>query len=383
MKIVLMGPAYPLRGGIAQYLAVLYEKLRDAGHDVHFVSFIKQFPTWLFPGKTQLEHSEHVIDVHPTAKFAPLGVLSWRRTAKEIARHDPDLVVFKWWMPFFGPGYWAVARWLRKHTKARVLFIIDNTIPHEARPGDKFLTKLVFGQVDYFIAQSRAVEKDTFEWFPHLERNRIKMCPHPIYDCYPAFVGDRPAAKKVLGLPTDAKTLLFFGFVREYKGLHLLLDALPQIRKSHPDLRLLVVGEFYDSRESYDRKIQELGLPECVYIRDDYVPNEEVGKYFAAADCVVLPYRSATQSGIIQVAYALDLPVITTDVGGLAEVVENDVTGYVVPPGSPAALADAVNRFYEAGGRPAFEANVKQASRQFSWEGLVKTLTGFIEEDKS
>jgi glycosyltransferase involved in cell wall biosynthesis len=383
MKIVLMGPAYPLRGGIAQYLAVLYEKLHDAGHDVHFVSFIKQFPNWLFPGKTQLEHSEHVIDVKPTATFAPLGVLSWRRTAKEIAKHDPDLVVFKWWMPFFGPGYWAVARWLRKHTKARVLFIIDNTIPHEARPGDKFLTKLAFSQVNYFVAQSRAVEKDTFEWFPDLERKRIKMCPHPIYDCYPAFEGGREAARTELGLTADAKTLLFFGFVREYKGLHLLLDALPAIRKQHPSLRLLIVGEFYDSRDSYDKKIQELKLQDCVSIRDDYVPNEEVGKYFAAADCVVLPYRSATQSGIIQVAYALDLPVITTDVGGLAEVVEDNVTGYIVSPGKPEALADAVNRFYEAGGRPAFEDNVKRASKQFSWEGLVTTLTDSIQEEKS
>lgn len=383
MKIVLMGPAYPLRGGIAQYLAVLYEKLREAGHEVHFVSFIKQFPEWLFPGKTQLEQSEHVIDVNPTAKFAPLGMLSWRRTAKEIAKHDPDLVVFKWWMPFFGLGYWAVARRLRKHTKACVLFIIDNTIPHEARPGDKFLTKRAFSQVDFFIAQSKAVEKDTFEWFPNLEKHRIKMCPHPIYDCYPAFDGGRLAAREALGLAAEAKTLLFFGFVREYKGLHLLLDALPLIRKTHPGIRLLVVGEFYDSRDSYDKKLQELQLQACVSIRDDYVPNEEVGKYFAAADCVVLPYRSATQSGIIQVAYALDMPVITTDVGGLAEVVEDKVTGYIVPPENPAALADAVNKFYAAGGRPAFEDNVKRAARQFSWEGLVKTLTEFIEEDKS
>jgi D-inositol-3-phosphate glycosyltransferase len=383
MKIVLMGPAYPLRGGIAQYLAVLHEKLIAAGHEVHFVSFIKQFPEWLFPGKTQLEKSEHVIDVKPVARFAPLGILSWGRTAREIAKHNPDLVIFKWWMPFFGPGYWAVARWIRKHTNARVLFIIDNAIPHESRPGDKFFTSLAFSKVDYFVAQSRAVEKDMFTWFPDLKRDHVKMCPHPIYDCYPAFPNGQKAAREQLGIPPESKTLLFFGFVREYKGLHLLLDALPEIRKQLSDVKLLVVGEFYDARESYDKKIRELGLADCVSIRDDYVPNEEVGIYFAAADCVVLPYRSATQSGIIQVAYALDLPVITTDVGGLAEVVENNVTGFIVPPGSPAALAEAAQKFYSAGGRPAFEENVKRAAHKFSWDGLIEAITGFNPEDKS
>ena len=377
MKIVLMGPAHPLRGGIAQHMSVLYERMVRMGHDVHFVSFIKQFPNWLFPGKTQFDSSEQVIDVHPVPRFAPLGMRSWRRTYKEIAKYDADIAVFRWWMPFFGPGYWAVARWLRKNTRTKVLMLIDNAIPHERRPGDKFLTKLAFSQVDYFVAQSGAVERDLFEWFPDLERERVKMSPHPIYDCYTLYEGSRSQAREAIGFKPDDKVLLFFGFVRDYKGLDLLIDALPEIRKTHPNVKLMVVGEFYVSREEYDKKVRDAGCEDIVKFRDDYVPNEEVGVYFAAADCAVLPYRSASQSGIIQMAYALKLPVITTDVGGLSEVVEEGVTGYLVPPENPNDIAKAVDKYYSAGGRDSFEPKLMDIAGKFSWEGMVNTITSF------
>ncbi len=377
MKIVLVGPAFPLRGGIAQYLAILYTKLIAAGHDVRFVSFTKQFPEWLFPGKTQLETSEDVIDVHPVPRFAPLEPLSWKRTSREIAAFDPDLVIFKFWMPFFGPGYWAVQRWLRKHTRARVVYIVDNVIPHERRPGDRMLTSLAFSQTDYFIAQSRAVERDLFTWFPRMERERVAFSAHPIYDCYPAFNGSQVEARQTLGLPQDGKLLLFFGFVRRYKGLDLLLRALPAMRKSLPDLRLVVAGEFYEPRVEYDKLVRELKLEDAVHIFDDYCPNEKVGVYFAAADVSVLPYRSATQSGIIQIAYALQAPVITTDVGGLAEVVVDGVTGYIVPPEDLNALQAAVEKFYAAGGKSVFAEGVRREAGRFSWEGLVNTIVGF------
>jgi D-inositol-3-phosphate glycosyltransferase len=374
MKIVLVGPAYPLRGGIAQYLAVLYQKLIARGHEVHFVSFIKQFPEWLFPGKTQLESSREVVDVQPVPRFAPLRVRSWSRTAREIVRHDPDLVVFKWWMPFFGPGYWSVARGVRRKSRARVAFILDNVIPHERRLGDRFLTRLAFSQVDFLIAQSRAVEKDFFRWFPRFDRSRVFFSPHPTYDCYPPFHGSPAEARESLKLPREGKVLLFFGFVRHYKGLDLLLKALPKIRRRFSDVHVVVAGEFYEKREDYDRLVTQLGVADAVTIHDDYCPNERVGVYFAACDAVVLPYRSATQSGIIQVAYALDTPVITTDVGGLGEVVIPGVTGLVVPAEDTDALAAAVQRFYEMGGRAAFEKNVRRESGRFSWDGLIETL---------
>lgn len=383
MRIVLVGPAYPLRGGIAQYLAVLYQRLRAAGHEVLFVSFIKQFPQWLFPGKTQKETSREVIDVRPVARFAPLGPRSWWRTYREIARFDPDLVVFKWWMPFFGPGYWAVQRWVRKHRRARVVYILDNVIPHEHRPGDKLLTRLAFSQTDFFVAQSRAVEKDSFTWFPRLDRSCVVFSPHPTYDCYPAFAGSQSEARRALQLPEEGRLLLFFGFVRHYKGLDLLIRALPAIRRHLPDVKLVVVGEFYEPRESYDRLVRDLGLEDAVVIRDDYCPNETVGAYFAACDVTVLPYRSATQSGIVQVAYALGMPVITTDVGGLAEVVQDGVSGYVVPAENEPALVSAVQKFFERGGRPAFEENVRREAKRFGWDGLVAAVTAFGERPRA
>jgi glycosyltransferase involved in cell wall biosynthesis len=377
MKIVLVGPAYPLRGGIAQFLAILYQKLTADGHEVHFVSFIKQFPNWLFPGKTQMETSQDVIDVHPVPRFAPLGMRSWWRTYREIRRIDPDLVVFKFWMPFFGPGYWAVTRWLKKNTRAKVVYILDNVIPHEHRPGDKLLTRFAFAHVDGFIAQSRAVETDLFTWFPGLNRAQEKFSPHPIYDAYPAFTGTPAEARKAAGVPANGKLLLFFGFVRHYKGLDLLIRALPELRRTIPDLHLMVVGEFYEWRADYDSLIREMGLEGAVTIRDDYCPNEEVGKYFAAADALVLPYRSATQSGIIQICYALQTPVITTDVGGLGEVVFDGVTGLIVPPENQSELVGAVKKFYDLGGRAVFEENIRREAHRFDWQGFIETLLSF------
>jgi glycosyltransferase involved in cell wall biosynthesis len=378
MRIVLVGPAYPLRGGIAQYLAILYQKLREQGHDVLFVSFIKQFPEWLFPGKTQMESSKDVIDVHPVARFAPLGMRSWWRTFREIRKFDPDVVVFKFWMPFFGPGYWAVQRWVRRHTRAKIVYILDNVIPHERRFGDKFLTRLAFSQTDHFLAQSHAVEKDFFTWFPHIDHTRAAFSPHPVYDCYPPATGSQAEARKAVDLPADGKLLLFFGFVRHYKGLDILLRALSKIRQKLPDVQLVVVGEFYEKREEYDKLIAGLDLQGAVTIRDDYCPNEQVGQYFAAADVVVLPYRSATQSGIIQIAYALGTPVITTDVGGLGEVVTDGMTGLIVAPENVDDLAEAVERFYEMGGKPMFGEAVKREAARFSWDALADTITGFL-----
>lgn len=377
MNIVLVGPAYPLRGGIAQYLAILYERLRAAGHDVRFVSFSKQFPEWLFPGKTQLESSKDVIDVHPVPRFDPLCPRSWRKTGRAIVDFAPDIVVFKWWMPFFGPGYWAVQRYVRKHSRARIVYILDNVIPHERRLGDKALTRLACGAADGFVAQSRAVEQDFYTWFPTVERERVTFAPHPTYDCYPPFPGSQAAARQTVGLPDSAKLLLFFGFVRRYKGLDLLLRALPEIRKKLPDVRVVVVGEFYEPRAEYENLIRELNLADAVIIRDDYCPNELVGTYFAACDAVVLPYRSATQSGIIQVAYALETPVITTDVGGLGEVVIEGVTGFIVPPEDSPALVNAVDAFYGTGGRAAFAEGIRREAGRFSWDGLITAIGGF------
>lgn len=379
MKICIVGPASPFRGGIAQFSNTLAQSLRKSGHDVLLVNFIEQYPRLLFPGQSQFEESPPKLDVPSVRVFTLWKPWTWLSTAKAIRRHHPDLILFAWWFPLFGPGYWGVMKLLGS-CRARIGFLLHNVIPHEKRFGDKRFTRMAFSRSDFFIVQSRAVERDLLSWFPNLKRESIAYSPHPLYDCYPKYAGTAAEARQELGLPADAPVLLFFGFVRPYKGLDILLRAMPDILRHAPKARLLVVGEFYDPRADYDKQIAELGIAEHVTVRDDYCPADEVGTYFAACDAVVLPYRSATQSGIIQMAYALDTPVITTDVGGLSEVVLDGVTGYVVPPENPPAIAEGARKFFAAGGRPAFVENVRRESRKYSWETFVGVLEKLAHE---
>ncbi len=377
MKIVLFGPAYPFRGGIAQFSGVLYQSLVKAGHEVHLVNFRKQFPKLLFPGTTQFDESPQALRLPSERTFTLWNPLSWWRTAKAIAKHDADIIGFMWWMPLFGYGYWAVAKLLPKKFRARIVYVLHNVIPHERRFGDVYFSRLALNSAQYYLALSKSEEQEMRTLFPRVAPERIQYSPHPVYDCYAPFTGDRAAAQKEIGVEAE-HLLLFFGFVREYKGLDILLRALPEILKHDPELKLVVAGEYYEHRAKYDDLITSLGIADSVIIRDRYISGDGVGAYFAAADGVVLPYRSATQSGIVQVAYALDMPVITTNVGGLAEVVRDGLTGFIVPPEDPQAIAEAVRKFYHTGGRPAFVENVRREAQRYSWESLVETITKFV-----
>lgn len=376
MKLVLFGPAYPFRGGIAQFSGVLYQALITAGHDVRVVNFRKQFPRLLFPGATQYDDSPQALKLPSERTFTLWNPFSWMGTARAIRKQDPDLIAFMWWMPFFGIGYWAVAKLLPKKYRARIVYVMHNVIPHERRFGDVYLSRLALNSAHFYLTLSKTEETQMRRLFPRVDSTRIRYSPHPVYDCYAPFSGDRAAAQRQIGIEAE-HLLLFFGFVREYKGLDILLRAMPDILRNDPQLKLVVAGEYYQDRAKYDAQIASLGIGQSVIIRDHYISGDEVGAYFAAADCVVLPYRSATQSGIVQVAYALDTPVITTDVGGLAEVVEDGVTGFLVPPEDPQAIAEAVRKFYRTGSRLAFVANVRAASRRFSWDALIETITSF------
>jgi len=374
MKIVLLGPAWPYRGGIAQFSGVLSQALKKAGHDVALVNFRKQFPKVLFPGKTQFDDSPDALKVESERVFTAWNPWSWLKTARAIRKHSPDLILVMWWMPFFAVGYWGMARLLGRAYRARIGYILHNVVPHEKRFGDLFLSRLALNTAHYYLLLSRAEEEELHRLFPDVPHSRIAYSPHPVYDCYPVFPGSQEDARKGVGLETSGKLLLFFGFVRRYKGLDLLLRALPEIRRNLPDIHLVVVGEFYEKREEYDKLISHLQLGDAITIRDGYCSNEMIGTYFAAADVAVLPYRNATQSGIIQVAYALGTPVITTDVGGLREVVTDGMTGLIVPPEDVGELAHAVQRFYAMGGRPAFDKEVRRDAGRFTWEALADTI---------
>lgn len=378
MKIVIVSTAFPLRGGIAHYNALLAAHLRKR-HTVEIITFKRQYPKLLFPGKTQEESRS--VPQHDGAVSAPqlvdsINPLNWIWVAKEIRRRQPDLIIFKYWLPFFGPCFGTIAKWAKRGTNTKALFICDNVIPHERRLGDIAFTKYAFKQADYFIVQSDTVEKELLHYFPNA---KYRKAPHPVFEIFGAAMV-KTEARKELGLAAK-NVVLYFGYVRRYKGVMVLLEAMQHLKAWQNEIGetlLLVVGEFYDDEQKYRQRSHELNLEACVRFVADYVPNEHVARYFCAADAVVLPYLSATQSGIAQIAYNFDKPVIATNVGGLAEVVINEKTGFLVPPNQPRALAEAIRRFYSEQRENEFSTNVKLEKRKYSWERVVEAIEELV-----
>jgi glycosyltransferase involved in cell wall biosynthesis len=367
MKIVIVGTAYPLRGAIAQLNAILGWHL-SKHHMVEIVSFKRQYPKLLFPGKTQIDPSKPLFQLFTTPLIDSINPITWLTAARYIRSRRPDLLIFRYWLPFFAPCFGVISLLVRWGKRTKVLFICDNIVPHESRFGDAPLTRFAFRFVDYFIVQSQPVESDLRRFIPNAH---YAFVSHPIYNVFGGALS-KAEARSRLGL-ADERTILFFGYVRRYKGLHLLLAAMPEILRQM-SLRLLIVGEFYDDEEAYRREMLELGLADHVMIYSHYIPNEEVTLYFSACDVVVLPYISATQSGIVQIAYHFDKPVIATDVGGLAEVVIDNKTGFIVPPSDRAKLSEAIVRFYKEEKEAAFVKNVEQEKSKYSWDHMVEAM---------
>jgi D-inositol-3-phosphate glycosyltransferase len=369
MRITIVGTAYPLRGGIAHYNAQLYRELSAAGHAVDIVTFSRQYPAFLFPGKTQNEEgAPDDFSVPSSILVDSLNPVTWVTAGRFISSRLPDLVIFKYWLPFFGLCFGTIARVAARGTKTKVVFICDNVIPHEKRPGDRLFTRYAFGAADGFVVQSRAVEQDLRALVPGA---RYEFVPHPVYNGFGSAV-PRDEARTRLG--TGARhVLLFFGYIRKYKGLDVLLDAIALLA-GRLDVALFVVGEFYDDERQYRDRIRRLHIEKSVTVRSDYVPNEDVKYYFSAADAVVLPYTSATQSGIAQIAYNFELPVIASAIGGLPEVVRDGETGLLVPPGDPAALAETILRYFTSVDTARLRLNVREEKKLYSWGNLVAAL---------
>jgi len=373
MKIIIIGTAYPLRGGIAHYNALLYQELKKQ-HDVEIITFKRQYPSLLFPGKTQIETDGEMLRVPSESLVDSINPLNWISVGKEIKRRKPDLIIFKYWLPFFGPCFGTIARVATKGTNTKVLFICDNVVPHEKRPGDTAFTKYAFGVGNFFIVQSDAVQRDLKAFWP---KANYKKVAHPVYNIFGEPI-EKQQARKQLGI-TDKRVLLFFGYVRAYKGLNVMLEAMSKLVKEL-DVKLLVVGEFYDDKEKYMRQITDYGLQQSVSVNSDYVANDKVGLYFSAADVVMLSYISATQSGIAQIAYNFNKPIIATNVGGLAEVVRDNVTGFVIPPNDADALVNAIIRFFKENREKEFAANVEVEKKKYSWESMAKAIEEFVKE---
>jgi len=374
LRIALIGPAHPLRGGIADFNEALARSLAQEGHSVSVFSFYLQYPGLLFPGKTQLAEGPPPAGLDIDASLSSINPISWWNTSRKIDAIMPDLVIIRYWLPFMAPSLGTVARNLRKKG-IPVLAITDNVLPHEKRFGDTALTRYFVRSCDGFITMSRAVLYDLSQFTDTV--NKLFL-PHPVYDIFGDAI-DKSEARSRLGLPAKERWILFFGFIRKYKGLDILLEALADQRMKSANVKLLVAGEFYEDEKVYHDQIEQLGLQDRVRLDSSFISKEKIKDYFCAADIIVQPYRTATQSGITQIAYHFGRPMLVTDVGGLSEIVDDQQSGYVVPV-DPSAIAAALADFYEAGRESKMSASVRAASSRFSWKTFVQSLIKFYEQ---
>lgn len=377
VRISVVGPTYPYRGGIAHYTTLLVRHLRLAGHHAPLYSFVRQYPHWLFPGKTDRDPSATPLRVDCEYILDPINPLTWLRLVRRVRADNPDLLVLQWWVPYWTPCLTTIGWLIKRNTRIKLAFICHNVIPHDGGGIlDRRLALTALRHGDALVVHS---EEDRYKLLALLPQARVVKAAHPTYA--PLARQSAPGARDLrrdLGLPEGAPLLLFFGFVRPYKGLEYLIRALPRIVERLPDAHLVVAGEFWSSREFYERYAREFGVEGRIRFVDRYIPNEELQPYFAIADVVVLPYVSATQSGVAQLAFGFDKPVITTRVGGLAEVVHDGVNGLIVPPQDSDALADAVVRFFtdDVGRRIVAHLASGEGAAAYSWDDLVRALEG-------
>lgn len=367
-KIITIGPAYPYRGGIAAFNERLSREFVARGADVSVRTFTLQYPSFLFPGKTQFSTDPAPEGLEIVRSINSINPLSWIRTGIEVARMRPDMVIIQYWLPYMAPALGTIARIVRWFSKAKVTAVLHNMIPHEHKPGDRLFSRYFCGSVDSFAALSDSVLKDVDQF--DSKKPRV-LNPHPLYDNF-GQIENRDDACRHLGLDPSFRYLLFFGLIRDYKGLDLLIEALADKGlDKRDDYRLIVAGEFYSHPEKYLDLAKAKGVEKHIIWRTEYVPDSEVRYYFSAAEMMVLPYRSATQSGVTQIAYHFEKPMLITDVGGLGETVPDGVAGYVTAP-EPASIAEGIRRQLED--PKDFTEGIRAAKKRYSWSALCDAI---------
>ncbi|MCX6150410.1 MAG: glycosyltransferase [Ignavibacteriales bacterium] len=377
-KIVIIGPAYPYRGGNSLFVSSLYEVLQEK-FEVKIYNFKLLYPGLLFPGKTQFDDSKTLVKKTPSERLVnSISPFNWISVANKLKKENADLIIFDWWHPFFSFCYFSISALIRKKYKGKILFITENVISHEGHFVDKLLTKLGLRNADKFLALSEEVVTKLSDLSFNKKVYRSEL---PVYDWYK--VEDKiqnVSLRKELGFNDQDKILLFFGYVRKYKGLDILIEALKPLIEYDPKIKLLVVGEFYDDYSFYERKIKELNLHDFVKVINKYVPNEEVNKYFEISDLVVLPYRSATQSGILNIAYGALKPVVVTKVGGLAESIEDNKTGIIVEAATPVDIYKGIKKYFQLKSSVDFSLNIKEKIRGNSFNKMPELISQIISE---
>tara|TARA_B100000809_G_C15131520_1_gene528645 strand:+ start:439 stop:1569 length:1131 start_codon:yes stop_codon:yes gene_type:complete len=375
MKVIIVGPAHPYRGGIALFSNRLADALAADNNAVSIVTFKMQYPGFLFPGKTQFSENESSSTINTLRSINSVNPFNWIKVGMQIRAEKPDLVIFKYWMPFMAPCFGTIAKYIKKDSSIKIISLVHNLVPHEKRFGDSILTKYFVKRIDGFIAMSQSVIADINRF------NTTKpkaLSPHPLYDNF-GEIKTRKEALGALDLDTQFNYMLFFGIVRKYKGLDILLKAFADKRLNDGSLKLIVAGEFYGDDAEYLDLINKHDLTDAVILTKGFIPDNKVVDYFCAADIVVQPYRTATQSGVTQIAYHFNKPMLVTDVGGLKEIVPDGEVGYVVEPNEN-AVTDALIDFYQNNKATVFTQGVREEKKKYSWDKMVKTVNEIYKE---
>jgi len=381
MKIIVLGTSWPYRGGLATFNERLARQFIEEGHEVEVWTFTLQYPSFLFPGKTQYTNEPAPAGVVIRRELNSCNPLNWLRVGRAVRKAAPDMLICCYWMSFFAPSYGLVSRMAKKNGKTKCVALVHNMIPHEPSVLDKLFAPYFVKSQDGFVALSESVVKD----IEKVESVKCKVAsakkpktfsPHPIYDHY----GERMSKKEAcaaLGLDAKKEYMLFFGLVRAYKGLDILLDAFGMVKEKLSDLQLIIAGEFYEDEEKYTNQIARLGLNERVVVRNEFVPDSDLRKYFGAADLVVQPYKTATQSGVTQVAFHFEKPMLVTNVGGLGEIVHDHKMGYACAP-SAEAIAEDLLDYFTKGRQEVYTAYLQKEKTKYAWSHMTRAFLNIV-----
>lgn len=366
-KVLIIGPAHPLRGGLATFNQRLAKQFTNEGFETAIISFSLQYPSFLFPGTTQYSSDPAPEDVTIHTLINSVNPLNWLSVGRKLKSWKPDLVIVRYWLPFMGPALGTILRQVKKNKHTKIICIADNVIPHEKRIGDHSFTKYFLKAPDGFVTMSEKVLTDLRKF----TNKPAQLVQHPLYDNFGDIIS-KMEARNFLGLDQSDKIVLFFGFIRQYKGLDLLLKAMADERIKKENIKLVVAGEFYEDEKPYLQLIQENHLQEQVILRTHFIPDNEVKYYLCSGDCVIQPYKNATQSGVTPLAYHFEKPMIVTNVGGLPSLVPHEKVGLVCEP-EPKSIADAILKFYQLG-EDYFIPNLRNEKQKYSWQELVKAI---------
>lgn len=371
-KVIIIGPAHPLRGGIASFNHRLARQFMLDGHECSIYSFSLQYPSIFFPGKTQFTTEPAPQDIRIYSRINSVNPFSWFAVGNAIRDQKPDLVVMRFWIPFLAPALGTIARRIKKNNHTKIIAITDNVVPHEKRIGDNTFTKYFFNSCDAFVTMSLEVMAELKEF----EKEKPAICvKHPLLDNFGDPLPKKEARAK-LGIDPDVDLILFFGFIRKYKGLDILIQAMTFVKEKR-NVKLLVAGEFYEDEKQYNEFIDELNIRDSLIMHNHFIPDSEVRFYLSAADAVIQPYRNATQSGVTPLAFHFEKPMVVTNVGGLPEFVSHEKAGIVTEP-DPQSIADGILRFYELG-EDYFIPHLRNEKQKYSWQKLVETLVDLSE----